>query len=85
MSDPLGNFSRSIEDILVYLDTAFGTCWREVNEERNNLLRTTDELYQVPFVEVLPAFRSSGLRPSDLSEFCFRTMQTPLFQICFKK
>ena len=36
MSDPLGNFSRSIEDILVYLDTAFGTAWREVNEERNH-------------------------------------------------
>ena len=67
MSDPLGNFSRSIEDILVYLDTAFGTAWREVNEERNHLLRVSDELYQVPYVEVLPSFRSSGLRPSDLS------------------
>lgn len=85
MSDPIGNFSRSIEDILVYLDTAFGTCWREVNEERNNLLRTTDELYQVPFVEVLPAFRSSGLRPSDLSEFLVQNNADPIVSNLFQE
>ncbi len=77
MSDPLGNFSRSIEDILVYLDTAFGTAWREVNEERNHLLRISDELYQVPYVEVLPSFRSSGLRPSDLSAYLVENNADP--------
>ena len=67
MGDPLGEFERSVEDILVYLDTAFATRWREVNEERNDLLRSSEELFQVPFVEVLPTFRSSGVLPSELS------------------
>ena len=68
MGDPLGEFERSVEDILVYLDTAFATRWREVNEERNDLLRSSEELFQVPFVEVLPTFLSSGRLPSDLSD-----------------
>jgi len=63
MGDPLGEFERSVEDILVYLDTAFATRWREVNEERNDLLRSSEELFQVPFVEVLPTFLSSGSLP----------------------
>ena len=67
LGDPLGEFERSVEDILVYLDTAFATRWREVNEERNDLLRSSEELFQVPFVEVLPTFRSSDQLPSDLS------------------
>ena len=29
MSDPLGDFESAIEDTLLYLDTAFGTRWRE--------------------------------------------------------
>jgi len=67
LGDPLGEFERSVEDILVYLDTAFATRWREVNEERNDLLSSTEELFQVPFIEVLPNFRSSEQLPSDLS------------------
>ena len=68
MSDPLGDFESAIEDTLLYLDTAFGTRWREVNEERNHMLRTTQELFQVPFVELLSDFRSSGVGPGGLRD-----------------
>ena len=68
MSDPLGEFEHSINDVLMYLDTAFATRWREVNDERNMLLKSTEELHQVPFIELLPNFLSSGYRPSDLAD-----------------
>ena len=66
MTDPLGDFEQAIENTLLYLDTAFGTRWREVNEERNHMLRTTKELFQSPFIEVLNDFRQSGKTPKDL-------------------
>ena len=68
MTDPLGNFQNSIEEIFLYLDTAFGTRWDEVNEERNDMLRDTNEMHQVPFVELLPDFKSSGIEPRKLSQ-----------------
>ena len=68
MSDPLGEFARAIEDIFLYLDTAFATRWREVNDERNHMLRSSEELFQVPFLEVLPRFKSSGITPANLEQ-----------------
>ena len=58
--DPLGAFERSIDDFLVYLDSAFGVRWREVNEERNHSLMCSREMFQIPYVELLADYLSSG-------------------------
>ena len=63
MSDanPIGSFERVIEQFLVYLDTAFATSWREVNDERNAFLSSTTELFQPPLIEPIPLHRPSGI------------------------
>ena len=73
MTEALGKFGESIEDVLIYLDTEFGTRWREVNNERNQLLRNSNEMHQVPFIELLPDFKSSGMKPRELGKILDKT------------
>jgi len=60
-SDPLGDFERRVEDLLLYFDTAFRAKPWDVNEERRGLLLRGDELFQVPFIEAIPEYSRSGI------------------------
>jgi len=60
-SDPLGAFQQRVMDFILYLDTAFSASPSEINEERRELLLNGIEHFQIPFLEPLPRYRSSGV------------------------
>jgi Lhr-like helicase len=59
--DPLGDFERRIEDFLLYMDTSFQAKPWEINKERRQILRCSDDCFQIPYLEPLPRYLGSGM------------------------
>jgi Lhr-like helicase len=59
MIDPIGTFMNIRDRYISYIETAFGTRFEEFNNERRNLLHQAGVLYQQPWVEPIPDYKSS--------------------------
>ena len=62
MNDPIGTFQRIRDHFIDYVKTAFKTQFASLEQEREDLLRTTSEqspgmFYRDPWVEPLPRYR----------------------------
>jgi len=66
MIDPVGAFEQIRENFILYVKTAFGTKFPTLERERENLLRQNRVLTQVPWIEPLPRYISSGKTISTL-------------------
>lgn len=60
MYDPIGAFDQIRENFLLYIKTAFGTKFPEIEQERERLLRQPGVFYQEPWLEPLPQYQRSG-------------------------
>ena len=68
MLDPVGAFDAIRDDFLLYLKTAFGTRFADIEEERTKLLETPGTLSQELWLEVLPTYLSSEKTIKELNE-----------------
>ena len=59
MDDPLGAYTEVKESLTKYIQTAFGTRYESVNDEREIQLKETNILSQPPWIEPLPRYISS--------------------------
>ncbi|MFO7904551.1 MAG: DEAD/DEAH box helicase [Pirellulaceae bacterium] len=59
MKDPIGSFDRLQASIKRYITSAFGTDSPTFEQERQRLLDTHGVLFQEPYLEPIPAYRSS--------------------------
>jgi DEAD/DEAH box helicase domain-containing protein len=57
MRDPIGAFDRIRDNLLLYIQTAFGTQFPEVEKERERRLRESGALCQDPWIEPLPSYQ----------------------------
>ncbi|TXE11402.1 DEAD/DEAH box helicase [Algoriphagus aquimarinus] len=60
MIDPIGTFTNIRDRYISYIETAFGTRFEEFNEARRKLLHQSGVLYQQPWVEPIPDYKSSS-------------------------
>lgn len=60
MDDPLGAYKEVKESLTKYIQTAFGTRYESVNDERQEQLKESDVLSQPPWIEPLPRYISSN-------------------------
>lgn len=60
MQDPIGAFDKIRDNLILYIKTAFGTQFPEIEQERERLLRQTGAFYQEPWIEPLPRYLKSG-------------------------
>lgn len=60
MHDPIGAFDKIRDNFLLYIKTAFGTQFSEIEREREKLLRQPGAFYQEPWIEPLPRYQKSG-------------------------
>ena len=60
MIDPIGAHGEVAESLVSYIGTAFGTRFRTLEFEREQLLRAPGSLCQQPWIEPLPRYESSG-------------------------
>jgi DEAD/DEAH box helicase domain-containing protein len=68
MRDPVGEFDKLRESLLLYVKTAFGTQFPGLELERERLLREPKAVCHDPWVEPLPRYESSGKSIWDLTE-----------------
>lgn len=66
MKDPIGSFETIKENFIRYVETAFGTKFEGVEQERYALLNYDKVLYRKPWIEPLPDYISSNKRIDDL-------------------
>ena len=71
MLDPVGAFEKIRGKFILYVQTAFGTRFPSLEDERESLLKQQGVLNQEPWIEPLPCYESSGktiasLRTDDL-------------------
>lgn len=71
MLDPVGAFEKIRRKFILYIQTAFGTRFPSLENERESLLKRQGVLNQEPWIEPLPRYESSGktmasLRTDDL-------------------
>jgi DEAD/DEAH box helicase domain-containing protein len=66
MKDPIGTFDRLQASIKRYITSAFGTDSPSFEEERQRLLDTHGVLFQEPYIEPIPAYRT-GKKARELS------------------
>jgi DEAD/DEAH box helicase domain-containing protein len=57
MQDPIGAFEKIRDSLILYIKTAFGTQFPEIEQERERLLRETGAFYQNPWIEPLPRYQ----------------------------
>jgi DEAD/DEAH box helicase domain-containing protein len=57
MRDPIGAFDRIRDNLLLYIQTAFGTQFPEIEKERERRLRESGALCQDPWIEPLPSYQ----------------------------
>lgn len=82
IKDTLKPFYKSRDGLLKYIQTAFGTRYHSLEEERAELLEKTGGLFQVPYLEPIPEYPKSdkkfgeldhsdlpGLSSGDISSF----------------
>ena len=67
MKDPIGSFEIIKDNFIRYVETAFGTKFRGVENERNDLLNFDKVLYRKPWIEPLPDYISSEKTIDDLN------------------
>jgi DEAD/DEAH box helicase domain-containing protein len=60
MQDPIGAFEKIRDSLILYVKTAFGTQFPEIEQERERLLREAGAFYQEPWIEPLPRYLKSG-------------------------
>lgn len=60
MKDPIGAFDKIRNNFLLYIKTAFGTQFPEIEQERERRLRQPGVFYQEPWIEPLPRYQKSG-------------------------
>ena len=60
MIDPVGSFENIRDNFILYVKTAFGTRFPDIETEREQLLLTDRVLSRDPFVEPLPKYQTSG-------------------------
>lgn len=60
MLNPLASFERIRDNFILYVKTAFGTQFPMLERERERLLRETTAFHQLPWIEPLPRYASSG-------------------------
>ena len=66
--NPIKAFREIKDNYLLYIKTAFGTRFPEIEREREELLNTDKVFYRVPWIEPLPAYKSNGTRIGDYIE-----------------
>lgn len=66
MIDPIAAFEQIRDNFILYVKTAFGTRFPEIEHEREDLLRQPGVLNQEPWLEPLPTYKSSGKTTKDL-------------------
>jgi DEAD/DEAH box helicase domain-containing protein len=64
--DPIGASDDVAESVVSYIQTAFGTQFPSLEEERTRLLRMPGNLSQEPWIEPLPRYESSWKAIGDL-------------------
>lgn len=67
MKDPIGAFETIKENFIRYVETAFGTKFQGLENERKELLNYDKVLYRKPWIEPLPDYVSSNKRIDDLT------------------
>lgn len=60
MQDPIGAFDKIRNNFLLYIKTAFGTQFPEIEKERERRLRQPGVFHQEPWIEPLPRYQKSG-------------------------
>jgi DEAD/DEAH box helicase domain-containing protein len=60
MKNPIGAFEKLRDNLILYIKTAFGTQFPEIERERERRLRETGVFYQEPWIEPLPRYKKSG-------------------------
>jgi Lhr-like helicase len=61
MYDPVAAFEKIRDNFLLYIKTAFGTKFPEIEQERERRLRQPGVFYQEPWIEPLPRYERSGM------------------------
>lgn len=67
MYDPVGAFDKIRDNFLLYIKTAFGTQFPEIERERERRLKEPGIFYQEPWIEPLPKYQSSGKKIDQLT------------------
>lgn len=67
MKDPIGSFEIIKDNFIRYVETAFGTKFKGLEKERNDLLNYDKVLYRKPWIEPLPDYVSSNKCIDDLT------------------
>src|SRR5271156_1507184 len=67
MIDPIGSFNQIRDNFLLYLRTAFGTQYPDLDNERERILSQPGVFYQEPWLEPMPRYLSSGKQVSQLT------------------
>lgn len=57
--DPIGAFNQINEMYLKYLQSAFKTRYKKIEEERLSLLKRDGNAYQDPYIEILPEYEET--------------------------
>ncbi|MEG3939794.1 DEAD/DEAH box helicase [Microcoleus sp. S36b_A3] len=66
MHDPINAFNTIRDNFLLYIKTAFGTQFPEIEQERERLLRQPGAFHQDPWIEPMPRYQKSGKTINDL-------------------
>ncbi|WP_293123713.1 DEAD/DEAH box helicase [Microcoleus sp. bin38.metabat.b11b12b14.051] len=66
MHDPINAFNTIRDNFLLYIKTAFGTQFPEIERERERLLRQPGAFHQEPWIEPMPSYQKSGKTIHDL-------------------
>ncbi len=66
MIDPIGSFDEVKKNVILYIQTAFGTSFKAIEDEREKLLLDENVLSRDPYIEPLPKYQSSGKKILDL-------------------
>ncbi|MEG3909643.1 DEAD/DEAH box helicase [Microcoleus sp. w2-18bC1] len=66
MHDPINAFNTIRDNFLLYIKTAFGTQFPEIEQERERLLRQPGAFHQEPWIEPMPRYQRSGKTIYDL-------------------
>lgn len=67
MRNPIQSFDTIKNNYIRYIETAFGTRFEKLEEERRDLLNTDKVLYREPWIEPLFDYQSSEKKIDDLS------------------
>jgi len=75
MLDPVGAFERIRDKFILYVQTAFGTRFPSLEDEREGLLKQPGILNQEPWIEPLPRYEGSGKTIENLEQSDMPGMQ----------